>query len=26
LVFAGALLGTALPRPEITALRRHPRR
>ena len=26
LVFAGGLLGTALPRPDIAALRRHPRR
>jgi len=26
LVFAGALLGSALPRPDIAALRRHPHR
>jgi hypothetical protein len=25
LVFAGTLLGTALPQPDIAALRRHPR-
>jgi len=26
LVFAGSLLGASLPRPDIAALRRHPRR